>query len=69
VLCDAVWAFTGRGDIVGSGLIRDEVDPSGNGPSVFDAAITGGTFAYAHASGSIHFVSTGETTTQETFQF
>jgi len=69
VLCDAVWAFTGRGDIVGSGLIRDEVDPSGTGPSVFDAAITGGTFAYAHASGSIHFVSTGETTTQETFQF
>jgi len=68
-LCDAVWAFTGRGDIMGTALLRDEVDPNSNGPSVFDAAITGGTFAYAHASGSIHFVNQSNNVSQETFQF
>jgi hypothetical protein len=68
-LCNAVFAITGKGDIHGTALIRDEFDPNTNGPSVFDGSIDGGTFAYAHASGSVHIVITGQTTSTDTFSF
>ena len=53
-LCDAVFAFTGQGDIHATAPVRDLFDVNSNGPTVFDAAIEGGTFAYTNTTGSIH---------------
>ena len=51
-LCDTVFAFTNKGDIVGTALVRGS-------PSVYDEAITGGTFAYRNAHGDAHAVVNG----------
>jgi hypothetical protein len=50
-LCTGIYAFTGRGDIHVTTLQRDGFE---HPPTVIDAVIDGGTFAYAHASGSVH---------------
>ncbi|HEY2430532.1 MAG TPA: hypothetical protein VGI06_16450 [Acidimicrobiales bacterium] len=55
-LCNAVLVFNGKGDLHGTALIRNDFDPSGNGPTVFDATIDGGTFAYASARGMVHLI-------------
>jgi hypothetical protein len=68
-LCTAVFSITGKGDIHVTALIRDEFDPNSNGPSVFDGAIDGGTFAYARASGGVHLVAQADGDTLDTFQF
>lgn len=54
--CDGVFAFTNKGDVFGSALLRGGAG-SENGPSVFDAAITGGTFGFRNAHGDAHAVS------------
>ena len=46
-VCNTVFAFTGKGDLMGTALTRGE-------PSVYDEAITGGTFAYRNAHGDAH---------------
>ena len=51
-MCNAVFAFTGKGDLMGTALLRGGAGQSG--PSVFDGAITGGTFAYRNAHGDVH---------------
>ena len=51
-ICNTVFAFTNKGDLVGTALIRGE-------PSVYDQAITGGTFAYRNAHGDTHAVIKG----------
>jgi len=51
-LCNTVFAFTNKGDLVGTALVRGS-------PSVYDEAITGGTFAYRNAHGDAHGVVTG----------
>ena len=51
-LCNTVFAFTNKGDIVGTALVRGS-------PSVYDEAITGGTFAYRNAHGDAHAVVNG----------
>jgi len=48
-ICSTVFAFTGKGDLMGTALTRGE-------PSVYDEAITGGTFAYRNAHGDAHAV-------------
>ena len=68
-LCTAVFAINGKGDIHGTALIRDQFDPNTNGPAVSDGAIDGGTFAYAHATGSAHIVSLPSGDSQYTFSF
>jgi hypothetical protein len=67
VLCTGVFAFTNKGDVSITTLIRNEL--VGNGPSVFDVAITGGTFAYGNAHGDGHAVNTSATDTNWTFNF
>jgi hypothetical protein len=54
-------------DIHGTALIRDQFDPNTNGPTVFDGSIDGGTFAYAHATGSVHLTSLPNGDTQDNF--
>jgi hypothetical protein len=54
VLCDAVLAINGKGDIHGTALIRG--NPDGSSASVFDATIDGGTFAYRNARGDVHII-------------
>jgi len=51
-LCNTVFAFTNKGDLVGTALVRGS-------PSVYDEAITGGTFAYRTAHGDAHAVVDG----------
>jgi len=51
-LCNTVFAFTNKGDLVGTALVRGS-------PSVYDEAITGGTFAYRNAHGDAHAVVNG----------
>jgi len=65
-LCDAVLAIDGKGDIHGTALVRDAFDPNGSGPSVFDATIDGGTFAYANATGYVHLSALPNGDTQDT---
>jgi hypothetical protein len=67
-LCDAVFALTGKGDIHATALVRDLFDVNSNGPTVFDASIDGGTFAYANATGSIHLTNLPDGNTQDEFQ-
>src|SRR5580658_6486394 len=66
-LCDAMLALTGQGDIHATALVRDAFDPTGNGPSVFDATIDGGTFAYANATGMVHLTSLPDGDTEDSF--
>jgi hypothetical protein len=54
-LCEAVFAITGKGDFTAIGLLR------GLTPSVFDIAVTGGTFAYRNAHGDAHVVQVNST--------
>ncbi len=51
-ICTTVFAFTNKGDLVGTALVRGL-------PSVYDEAITGGTFAYRNAHGDAHAVING----------
>ena len=53
-LCDGVASVTGVGDISVTFLERGGA--GSNSPSVFDGAITGGTFGYRNAHGSFHAV-------------
>jgi hypothetical protein len=55
VLCDGIDAFTNRGNLHFSGLLRGAVGPSGI-PKVFDLIVDGGTFAFHNAHGSAHVV-------------
>ena len=55
VLCDLILAFANTGDIHATALLRGSVGPSGP-PTVFDATVDGGTFAYHTAHGSAHVV-------------
>jgi hypothetical protein len=50
-LCDATFAITNKGDIFVSTLLRGGATGGGQ---VFDAAIEGGTFAYATSRGDVH---------------
>jgi hypothetical protein len=52
-MCNTVFAFTNKGDLMGTTLTR------GPDPSVYDDAITGGTFAYRNAHGDAHAVVSG----------
>jgi hypothetical protein len=52
------YAFTGRGDIHVTFYVRDGFDFA-HLPTVDDGSIDGGTFAYAHASGSVHATQQG----------
>lgn len=52
LMCTVVTALHGRGDMVSQGLIRGGARVGGN--SVFDLAITGGTFEFRDARGAIH---------------
>lgn len=62
LFCNAVLAFTGKGDMTGTVLLRGGAATE-QGPGVFDAAITGGTFSYRNAHGDAHAVaqSNGDT--------
>jgi len=51
-LCTTVFAFANKGDLVGTALVRGL-------PSVYDEAISGGTFAYRNAHGDAHAVING----------
>jgi hypothetical protein len=62
--CGGFFAFNGKGDIYGTGLLRNGA--SGNIPSVFDIAITGGTFAYRNVHGDAHAVVLNATDTDWT---
>jgi hypothetical protein len=68
LLCDAVFAFNGKGDITGTALLRGGVATE-QGPAVFDGAITGGTFAYRNAHGDAHAVNQPNGDTNWTFNF
>ncbi|MHB8465273.1 MAG: hypothetical protein ACYDH6_06840 [Acidimicrobiales bacterium] len=59
-LCHAVFAFTNKGDIMITALLR------GLQPQVFDASVVGGTFAYNNFHGDAHAVSTNDTDTNWT---
>jgi hypothetical protein len=65
VLCTAMFAFTNRGDIYGSALIRGGAGQ--NFPSVFDGVVTGGTFAFRNVHGDGHAVGVSPTDTNWTF--
>jgi hypothetical protein len=52
--CVAVFAFTNKGDITVTALLRNGAMEGQ--PAVFDAAVTGGTFAYRNAHGDGHAV-------------
>ena len=54
-LCNAVFSFAGKGDLMGTALLRGGAGATG--PSVFDGAIVGGTFAYRNARGDAHITS------------
>ena len=53
-----IYALTGRGDIHTTFYVRGGFDFA-HLPTVDDGIIDGGTFAYAHASGSVHAVQGG----------
>jgi hypothetical protein len=57
LLCNAVLAFNGKGDLTATALLRGD---AGNVtlPYPFDVAITGGTFLYRNAHGDAHVVDT-----------
>jgi hypothetical protein len=65
VLCDVMLAFTNKGDLHASVLIRGQA--SSNPPSVFDAVIDGGTFNYRNAHGDAHIVNLPNGDAQVTF--
>ena len=52
---EGINAFTNRGDLHVSGLLRGAVGPSGL-PKVLDLIVDGGTFAFHNAHGSAHIV-------------
>jgi hypothetical protein len=54
LLCDVVSSITNKGDIHATALLQGGA--SANGPSVFDAVVDGGTFAYGNAHGDAHVV-------------
>ena len=53
-----IYALTGRGDIHVTFYVRNGFDFA-HLPTVDDGTIDGGTFAYAHASGSVHATQQG----------
>jgi hypothetical protein len=55
VVCDEIWAFTNKGDLQLSTLVRGAAGPSGP-PAVADLIVEGGTFAFRNAHGSAHAV-------------
>jgi hypothetical protein len=57
-IATGIYAFTGRGDIHATSYVRGGFDFA-HFPTVYDGTIDGGTFAYAHASGSVHVVAQG----------
>jgi hypothetical protein len=67
LLCDALFAIINKGDIHGTALLRGGA--AANGPSVFDGAIDGGTFAYRNAHGDVHIVSLPNGDSQLNFNF
>jgi len=62
-LCNTVFAFTGRGDLIATFLSR------GAFPKTYDDAITGGTFAFRNAHGDAHAVFNGSTDVSWTVNF
>ena len=67
LLCEGVAAVTNVGDISFSFLERGGA--LANPPSVYDGAITGGTFGYRNAHGSFHAVVQPNGDTQVTVDF
>ena len=65
ILCSAVFAFTNRGDISGTALVRGGAGQ--NFPTVFDGVVTGGTFAFRNVHGDAHAVLANQTDTNWTF--
>jgi hypothetical protein len=63
--CDAMYAITNRGDIHLTALLRGGAGQTG--PSVFDAVVDGGTFAYANAHGYDHIVNLPNGDSQNNF--
>ncbi|GAC1598001.1 MAG: hypothetical protein NVS3B21_23120 [Acidimicrobiales bacterium] len=64
LLCDAIYALSGRGDIHLTALVRGGAL---NEPAVFDAVIDGGTFNFRGLHGDVHIVNLPNGDTQETF--
>jgi len=63
-----VIALTGKGETIHvTALVRGVFNFNSNGPVVFDAAIDGGTFAYANATGCVHLVRLSDGDIQQTF--
>jgi hypothetical protein len=54
-MCDEVWAFTNKGDLQLSTLVRGAARPSGP-PAVADLIVEGGTFTFRNAHGFAHAV-------------
>ena len=52
---DEVWAFTNKGDLQLSTLVRGAARPSGP-PAVADLIVEGGTFTFRNAHGFAHAV-------------
>lgn len=65
LLCDALYAIANRGDIHLTALLRGGAGQ--NGPSVFDAVVDGGTFAFATAHGYDHIVNLPNGDSQNNF--
>lgn len=65
ILCNAVFAFTNRGDISGTALLRGGAGQ--NFPTVFDGVVTGGTFAFRNVHGDAHAVVANQSDTNWTF--
>jgi hypothetical protein len=55
VMCDEIWAFTNKGDMQLSTLVRGAAGPNGP-PAVADLIVEGGTFAFHGAHGFAHAV-------------
>jgi hypothetical protein len=65
-LCEGILAFTNKGDLHVSALLRAGAGPTGP-PGVFDAVVDGGTFAYRGAHGDGHVVVLPNRDQQTTF--
>ncbi|GAC1545879.1 MAG: hypothetical protein NVS3B12_34620 [Acidimicrobiales bacterium] len=64
LLCDAIYAINGRGDLHLTALVRNGALSE---PTVFDAVVNGGTFNFRGAHGDDHIVKLPNGDNQETF--
>ncbi len=62
-ICTGTFNITGRGEIVGQGLV-----PFGQGGSSFDVPVTGGTGEFANVRGEVHIEPISETEERHTLE-